>query len=79
MCDQGHLCPLPLNTQPIYWNYDQALAVYPLPHAMILADSIDNYSWKYENTQTFNPSSFSKDYSFVVYKPASQEVEFSRM
>ena len=28
---QSHLCPLPNNVQPTYWEYDHALAVYPMP------------------------------------------------
>ena len=31
VCDQGHLCPLPLATQPIHWDLDFALRLYPLP------------------------------------------------
>lgn len=28
---QGHLAPLPLHTCPVYWDYDAALTLYPLP------------------------------------------------
>jgi hypothetical protein len=31
---QGHLCPLPLNVQPIYWDFDHALRLYSSPHAV---------------------------------------------
>lgn len=33
---QSHLCPLPLFVQPIIWNYDQALYLYPNPHTVML-------------------------------------------
>ena len=29
--DQGHMCPLPMHLQPLYWEYDYALRMYPLP------------------------------------------------
>jgi len=31
ICDQSHLCPLPITTKPAFWNYDHALRLYPLP------------------------------------------------
>ena len=31
MLEQAHLCPLPLSVQPVYWDYDYALRLYPLP------------------------------------------------
>jgi DNA polymerase epsilon subunit 2 len=33
---QGHLCPLPLHTAPIYWEYDHAFRLTPLPHLVRL-------------------------------------------
>jgi DNA polymerase epsilon subunit 2 len=29
---QGHMCPLPLHSTPIYWEYDHAFRLTPLPH-----------------------------------------------
>ena len=31
MLDLGHLCPLPITVQPLYWDYDHAMRLYPLP------------------------------------------------
>lgn len=31
---QSHLCPLPLSVQPIIWNYDHCLHLYPTPHTV---------------------------------------------
>lgn len=31
---QSHLCPLPLSVQPIIWNYDHCLRLYPTPHTV---------------------------------------------
>lgn len=32
VCDQSHLCPLPITIKPVYWNYDHAMRLYPLPN-----------------------------------------------
>jgi len=33
---QSHLCPLPLIVQPIVWNYDHCLYLYPTPHTVLI-------------------------------------------
>lgn len=69
--DQAHLCPLPLHVQPIYWEFDHALRLYPVPDVMILADKFDSYRHVYSGALAFNPGSFvASDFSFVVYTPA---------
>ncbi|KAG1674469.1 hypothetical protein FOA52_003074 [Chlamydomonas sp. UWO 241] len=74
LLQQSHLCPLPLLQQPIYWQYDHALSLYPLPHAVIVADSSPQASHTHEGTTVFNPGSFA-DGLFSAYKPFSGEVE----
>ncbi len=34
LLDQAHLCPLPMTTQPVYWDFDHALRLYPLPNVV---------------------------------------------
>ena len=41
---QAHLSPLPISVTPIYWNYDYALRLYPLPHTVRWTKS-ENYSF----------------------------------
>lgn len=41
VCDQSHVVSLPMHVRPIYWPHAQALNVYPLPDAIILADAHD--------------------------------------
>ena len=79
ICDQAHLCPLPLSARPIYWGYDHALRIYPLPDVLVLADRTDQYQWRYTDCAVLNPGSFPTDFSFVVYRPATRETEFSRI
>ncbi|CAA0818110.1 DNA polymerase epsilon subunit B2 [Striga hermonthica] len=74
---QSHLCPLPLSVQPIIWNFDHCLHLYPTPHTIVLGDKSEQKAFKYTGITCFNPGSFSNDFTFVAYRPCSQEVELS--
>ncbi|XP_062159614.1 DNA polymerase epsilon subunit B [Alnus glutinosa] len=76
---QSHLCPLPLIVQPVIWNYDHCLHLYPTPHTIILGDRSEQKAFKYTGITCFNPGSFSNDYTFVAYRPCTQEVELSAL
>ncbi|KAI4352050.1 hypothetical protein L6164_006336 [Bauhinia variegata] len=79
MTHQSHLCPLPLTVQPIIWNYDHCLYLYPTPNTIILGDRSEQKAFKYTGTTCFNTGSFSIDSTFVAYRPCSQEVELSAL
>ncbi|KAF1802798.1 DNA polymerase alpha/epsilon subunit B-domain-containing protein [Mucor lusitanicus] len=71
--DQGHLSPLPLTIKPVSWAFDNALRLYPLPHALIIADKCENYGITYEGTHCINPGSFpNSDFTWTVYYPHSR-------
>ncbi|XP_039127391.1 DNA polymerase epsilon subunit B [Dioscorea cayenensis subsp. rotundata] len=76
---QSHLCPLPLTVQPIIWNYDHCLRLYPTPHTIILGDRSEQKAFKYTGITCFNPGSFSNDSTFAAYRPSTQEVELSAL
>ncbi|TKY44872.1 DNA polymerase epsilon subunit 2 [Spatholobus suberectus] len=76
---QSHLCPLPLTVQPIIWNYDHCLHLYPTPHTIVLGDRSQQKAFKYTGTTCFNTGSFAIDSTFVAYRPCSQEVELSAL
>ncbi|XP_048233622.1 DNA polymerase epsilon subunit B isoform X2 [Ricinus communis] len=76
---QSHLCPLPLIVQPIIWNYDHCLHLYPSPHTIVLGDKSEQKAFKYTGITCFNPGSFSNDSTFVAYRPCTQEVELSSL
>ncbi|ESQ50132.1 hypothetical protein EUTSA_v10001961mg [Eutrema salsugineum] len=76
---QSHLCPLPLMVQPIIWNYDHSLRLYPTPHTIVLGDKSEQKVCKFGGTTCFNPGSFSTDSKFVAYRPSTQEVELSAL
>ncbi|KAL0088647.1 DNA polymerase alpha/epsilon subunit B-domain-containing protein [Phycomyces blakesleeanus] len=70
--DQGHLSPLAMSARPIYWAYDHALRLYPLPQTLILADQCANYGATYGGTHCINPGSFpNSDFTWTTYFPAS--------
>lgn len=75
--NQGHLCPVPLQTTPIYWQYDHALRLYPAPDILVLSESTTKpYSEKYEDdVEVMNPGPFYSDYKFLVIKPCDADEE----
>ncbi|KAJ2722017.1 DNA-directed DNA polymerase epsilon, subunit B, partial [Coemansia sp. Benny D115] len=78
--DQGHLCPLPQRIRPIYWAYDHAMRVYPIPDVLVLADRFDAYSINYEGCHCINPGSFSSgDLSFFMYFPVTRTSQYSKV
>ncbi|KAK8951821.1 hypothetical protein KSP39_PZI003633 [Platanthera zijinensis] len=76
---QSHLCPLPLTVQPIIWNYDHCLRLYPTPHTIVLGDRSEQKAFKYTGITCFNPGSFSSDSTFAAYRPCTREVELSAL
>lgn len=41
--------------QPIYWEWDHALYVYPLPDALVLADAAPAASFQFDSCSCINP------------------------
>ncbi|XP_053366159.1 DNA polymerase epsilon subunit 2 isoform X1 [Clarias gariepinus] len=77
---QGHLTPLPLYVSPVYWAYDYALRVYPVPDIIVFADKYDPFSISSSDCLCLNPGSFPKSgFSFKVYYPSSRTVEDSKL
>ncbi|GAB4860583.1 DNA-directed DNA polymerase epsilon, subunit B [Ancistrocladus abbreviatus] len=76
---QSHLCPLPLTVQPVIWNYDHCLHLYPTPHTIVLGDRSEQKVFKYAGATCFNPGSFSNESNFVAYRPCTREVELSAL
>ena len=73
--EQAHLCPYP--TQSLLWQYDPALRLYPLPECIIIGDEYEAFQHSYAECGVVNPSSFHKDFNFVMYRPATKESDFS--
>lgn len=60
-------CPVSHRLQPIYWQYDCAMSLYPLPHAVVVADSSPQAAYTHEGCTVFNPGSFAEGL-FAAYK-----------
>ncbi|XP_069698977.1 DNA polymerase epsilon subunit 2 [Periplaneta americana] len=77
---QAHLAPLPLSVCPVYWSFDRALYLYPLPDLVVTADQSSAFCTAYMDCQVMNPGSFPKnEFSFKVYIPSSRRVEDSQI
>ncbi len=55
LLQQSHLCPLPMYSQPIRWQLDPSLRLYPLPHCVVLADSQPQQQCVFASTLCINP------------------------
>ena len=77
---QGHLCPLPLHSRPIYWMYDHALRLYPLPDLVMIGDKCNPFSVTSGDCMVVNTGSFPKNgFEFRVYIPHSNTIEDSQL
>ncbi|XP_045306852.1 DNA polymerase epsilon subunit 2 isoform X3 [Leopardus geoffroyi] len=77
---QGHLTPLPLYVCPVYWAYDYALRVYPVPDLLVVADKYDPFTVTNTECLCMNPGSFPRSgFSFKVFYPSSKIVEDSKL
>ncbi|XP_051981220.1 DNA polymerase epsilon subunit 2 isoform X1 [Xyrauchen texanus] len=77
---QGHLTPLPLYVCPVYWAYDYALRVYPVPDVIVFADKYDPFNISNTDCLCINPGSFPRSgFTFKVYYPSNRTVEDSKL
>ncbi|KAI3430534.1 hypothetical protein D9Q98_005127 [Chlorella vulgaris] len=71
---QSHLCPVPLEFQPVYWEWDHSLYVYPMPDALVLADSAAAGCFQFDSCSCLNPGSLASG-TFAAYSPVTREAE----
>ncbi|KAM7539312.1 hypothetical protein Aperf_G00000058311 [Anoplocephala perfoliata] len=93
LASQGHLAPLPLHVSPVYWPFDQALSLNPLPDLVVAVepDSIADLNVASSNSfdlsddplggcRFVNPGRFGNgEYNFKVYYPGNRLVEDSKL
>lgn len=80
LADQGHLCSLPQHMRPVYWEFDHALSLYPLPTQIFLGDKVEAFTKETPEVTLNSVSSFpASDFSFLVYWPGRREVEVSSL
>ncbi|XP_049595515.1 DNA polymerase epsilon subunit 2 [Syngnathus scovelli] len=77
---QAHLAPLPLYVTPVFWAYDYALRVYPVPDMVVFADKYDPFNVTHSDCLCVNPGSFLRSgFTFKVYYPANKTIEDSKL
>jgi len=77
---QAHLSPLPVYMTPIYWSFDHALYLYPLPDLIVVCDKFKSITDTIADCTIINPGSFAiNKYCFKVYLPATREIEDSQI
>lgn len=54
LISQGALVPLSQNTLPIYWDYDCALSLYPLPDLVVIGDTSKAFEISQQGCQILN-------------------------
>ncbi|CEG41728.1 dna polymerase epsilon [Plasmopara halstedii] len=79
LIDQAHLCPMQLMVNPILWDFDSSLQLFPVPDILILGDSTEQFQLGYSSVGVFHPGRFHTDHSFVLYRPSTNTTEFSRV
>lgn len=80
LLSQAHLCPLPLHSRPVYWQFDHALQLHPLPDLVVVGDKCDPFTVVSGDVTVTNTGSFLRsDFEFKVYVPASGTVEDSKI
>jgi hypothetical protein len=83
---QGHLCPVPLNAQPIFWELDYTLRLSPLPEFIVIAEDEEQFSYPFFSSESddknddpalatviLNPGSFGTQLDFSLLCPAKLE------
>jgi DNA polymerase epsilon subunit 2 len=79
LLQQAHLAPLPLHDAPVHWAADAGMALYPLPHALVLAGGGGPASFSFEGCACVDPGGFAAGGSFAAYAPASGAVEMCEL
>lgn len=54
LVSQGHLVPMHMIPMPVYWSYDHALQLYPLPDLIVLGDNTKAFNTEIQGCQVMN-------------------------
>ena len=57
---QGHLAPLPMAAQPVYWEHDHSLRLLPLPDVLVLAENREPADLESSGMRMLCPGSFAR-------------------
>lgn len=77
---QAHMCPLPLDAQPIAWALDGALSLDPAPHGLVIADSSElQAATSADDVAVSNPGSFVESGEFALYRIPDGKMELCQV
>ncbi len=77
---QSHLSPFALHVQPVFWDQDKSLSLFPSPHSLILSDRCQPFQTQVAGCSCFNPHSFPVNFSFEILSPlAGNKVELHKL
>jgi len=70
--DQGHL--LPVAGTPVWWNYNHALSLYPLPDCLVISSaSSSSYTESYWGCRVIVAGSMAQQGTYAVYHPDQEQ------
>jgi DNA polymerase epsilon subunit 2 len=77
LLSQSYLSPFPLSVRPLHWDYAHTLNLYPLPNALVLADSeAPPFVVKYCGCTVMNPGSINESGGHGRREGRARWVEF---
>lgn len=71
---ESHMCPVPLEYQPVVWEWDHSLWLYPVPHGLVLADAEPAARFTFDTCSCLNPGSLLEG-TFGAWRPTTNEME----
>ena len=78
--NQSTLSPFNLSNQPVLWDSDHSLSLYPIPDVLITAERQNSFEFVYEDCKCGNPGSFpSAEGSFLLYNPAQKRFDLCEL
>eukprot|EP00762_Andalucia_godoyi_P005954 ANDGO_00066.mRNA.1 DNA polymerase epsilon subunit B len=72
---QGHFSPVSLTSQPVYWELDHALHLFPLPDVLVLGDTCSAFLWQHYGCHCIHPGVFSIEHKFGIYSPSDGSID----
>lgn len=65
---------------PTYWDFDDALSLYPLPDLLVVGDNSTDFQKTHAECTVVNTGSFPRSkFSFKLYIPGTKTIEDSQI
>lgn len=74
------MAPFTQLVMPTYWDFDEALSLYPLPDLLVIGNSSTDFQKTHGECTIVNTGSFPRSkFSFKLYMPGSRTIEDSQI